>query len=165
MNRFSLLSKWLWWIATKKDALWRTVLKCKYGVTMGEGGGVWKKGEKGTAFFCGSIFAWGGNVLPAMTFSVGHGTNVCSWLDLWCGDILKDAFLDLYGISWDKEATLADHLCWRVPCYGMLFSCDLYMIGRWMHWPQSWISSIRQKLGGMLWIRFFENIQRVDYLR
>lgn len=97
----------------EKDAIWRTVLKCKYGVTMGEGGGVWKKGEEGTAFFYGSIFAWGGTVLPAMTFSVGHGTNVCSWLDLWCGDILKDAFLDLYGISWDKGATLADHLCWR----------------------------------------------------
>ena len=37
----------------------------------------------------------------------------------WCGDgFLKDAFLDFYGITQNKAATVADYMCWRV---GSLF--------------------------------------------
>jgi hypothetical protein len=36
------------------------------------------------------------------------------WHDWWCGDgALKDVYLELYSIAQNKEAALADYICWN----------------------------------------------------
>ena len=42
-------------------------------------------------------------------FQIGDGTRVKFWQDIWCGDNpLSTCFLDLFRISNDKEAYVAD---------------------------------------------------------
>lgn len=98
-----------------------------------------------------------------MSFSVGHGTRVCFWLNQWCGDgTLKDVFTFLYGIARDKGATVADYLSLRqfhnMGCYVYMTTSRLR--GRDNnHFPLT-----RSKLGGMLQIRFVGDLQKVAYL-
>lgn len=113
MNCFSLLSKWLWWIAMEKDALWRMFWSVSMVWLWGRGVEFERKERRvqrlsvevyslGVEPFCQ---LWLFQLVMVLMFALGWICGV--------GDILKDAFLDLYGISWDKGATLADHLCWR----------------------------------------------------
>jgi hypothetical protein len=47
--------------------------------------------------------------LGSSSFSVGDGRKVKFWHDCWCGDIaLKEAFPELFVVSRDKDASVAD---------------------------------------------------------
>jgi hypothetical protein len=42
---------------------------------------------------------------------LGNGSRIRFWDDMWCGEVpLKEAFLVLYDIAYDKDAHVADHL-------------------------------------------------------
>lgn len=103
--------------------------ECKYGWCSKEGGGgygvcLWKYIRLGWSQFSRCI-----------RFSIGHGTKVCFWHDWWCREgALKNAYPKLYSTAQDKEAAVADYLCWNVGsmnlCTGKLLSWELFMIGR-----------------------------------
>ena len=45
---------------------------------------------------------------------MGFGTRIQFWLDLWCGDHpLRTAFRLLLCIARNKDAMVADYLCWQ----------------------------------------------------
>ena len=80
----ALLGKWLWCFATKRDALWRRVVECKYGSNWG--GWCSKERSKGTMLAYGSIFVRAGLDFPGVSFLVGQGTHVKFWHNWWCGE-------------------------------------------------------------------------------
>uniref|UniRef100_A0A2N9HIV0 Photolyase/cryptochrome alpha/beta domain-containing protein n=1 Tax=Fagus sylvatica TaxID=28930 RepID=A0A2N9HIV0_FAGSY len=107
----ALLGKWLWKFELERDALWHRVIVKKYG---SEGGGgllsglvggpygvsLWKYIRKGWETF--SQF---------LEFKVGDGSRIHSWSDVWCGLVpLKASFPELFRITRDKEAYVANHL-------------------------------------------------------
>uniref|UniRef100_A0A2N9F0T2 Reverse transcriptase domain-containing protein n=1 Tax=Fagus sylvatica TaxID=28930 RepID=A0A2N9F0T2_FAGSY len=104
----ALLGKWLWRYGSEREALWRLVVDAKYGSLWGGwssnsgrapyGVSVWKFIRKDWDAF--SLYC---------SYSVGDGRRVKFWHDCWCGDIaLKEAFPDLFVISRDKDALVAD---------------------------------------------------------
>ena len=109
----ALLGKWLWRFGNEREALWRQVILSKYGSLLGVwtsgtilgpyGVGLWKNIWKDWVRF--SRF---------LRFEVGDGTQIKFWTDIWCGTgLLKEAYLELYHITQDKEAWVADHLCYQ----------------------------------------------------
>ena len=110
LRRFnqSLLGKWLWRYGSEMKALWRSVIEVKYGslwggwcLKMGKGPygvSLWKFIRRGWDAFYHHCF-----------FLLGDGQKVQFWHDCWCGDMaLKRAFPELFVISRDKEASVAD---------------------------------------------------------
>ncbi len=119
----ALLGKWLWKFELERDALWCRVIVKKYG---SEGGGgllsglvggpygvsLWKYIRKGWETF--SQF---------LEFKVGDGSRIHSWSDVWCGLVpLKASFPELFRITRDKEAYVANHL--QVRNEGMFWEMD-----------------------------------------
>jgi hypothetical protein len=110
LGRFNkaLLGKWLWRYGSERKALWRSVIDVKYGslwsgwcsdVGKGPYGvSLWKFIRRG----CDTFY-------PLFSFVVGDGQKVKFWHDSWCGDMFfKEAFPDLFVISRDKDASVAD---------------------------------------------------------
>ena len=106
----ALLGKWLWRFGTERETLWRHVIHSKYGSLPGGwtsatipgpyGVGLWKNIRKDWVQFA-----------QYLRFEVGDGTRIKFWTDPWCeSGPLKEAFPELYNISRDKEAWVADHL-------------------------------------------------------
>jgi hypothetical protein len=104
----ALLGKWLWRYGLEREALWRLVVDAKYGSLWGGwcsksgtgsyGVSVWKFIRKGWDTFHSHC-----------SFLVGDGQRVKFWQDWWCGDrALNAAFPELFTISQDKEASVAD---------------------------------------------------------
>lgn len=106
----ALLGKWLWRFGNEREALWRRVISSKYGCLQGGwttgtiqgpyGVGLWKNVRKDWVNF--SHF---------LRYEVGDGSLVKFWTDRWCRrSTLKEAYPELYCITWDKEALVADHI-------------------------------------------------------
>ena len=80
-----LLSKWLWRYGMETDALWRRVIKVKYGndwggwctkkVTNAYGVSLWRHIRSGWMSFS-----------KLLLYEVGDGTRVKFWKHVWCGD-------------------------------------------------------------------------------
>ena len=113
-----LLGKWLWRFGYEREALWRRVIRVKYGTKEGDwccnsvpgsyGVSLWKTISSGWSTFSCYI-----------QFQIGDGTRVKFWLDVWCGDNpLSVCFSDLFRINNDKEAYVANLM--RFP-NGVLF--------------------------------------------
>ena len=103
-----LLGKWLWGFGYEREVLWRRVIRVKYGVEEGDwysnsipgsyGMSLWKTISSGWSTFSRYI-----------QFQIGDGTRGKFWQDIRCGDNpLSMCFPDLFRISNDKEADLAD---------------------------------------------------------
>ena len=103
-----LLGKWLWRFRYEKEALWRKVIRVKYGTKEGDwcsksipssyGVCLWKTNSSGWSTFSRYI-----------QFQIGDGTRVKFLHDVWCWDNpLSVCFPDLFRISNDKEAYVAD---------------------------------------------------------
>ena len=114
----ALLGKWLWRFGYEREALWRRVIRVKYGTKEGDwccnsvpgsyGVSLWKTISSGWSTFSCYI-----------QFQIGDGTRVKFWLDVWCGDNpLSVCFSDLFRINNDKEAYVANLM--RFP-NGVLF--------------------------------------------
>uniref|UniRef100_A0A2N9J6S4 Reverse transcriptase domain-containing protein n=1 Tax=Fagus sylvatica TaxID=28930 RepID=A0A2N9J6S4_FAGSY len=106
----ALLGKWLWRYGNERESLWRLIIHSKYGSLPGGwtsatipgsyGVGLWKNIRKDWAHFA-----------RYLRFEVGDGTQIKFWNDPWCEiGPLKEVFPELYNISRDKEAWVADHL-------------------------------------------------------
>uniref|UniRef100_A0A2N9IHU7 Reverse transcriptase domain-containing protein n=1 Tax=Fagus sylvatica TaxID=28930 RepID=A0A2N9IHU7_FAGSY len=104
----ALLGKWLWRYGLEREALWTLVVDAKYGSLWGGwcsksgtgsyGVSVWKFIRRGWDTFHSHC-----------SFLVGDGQRVKFWQDWWCGDrVLNAVFPELFTISQDKEASVAD---------------------------------------------------------
>jgi hypothetical protein len=104
----TLLRKFLWRYATKREALWRSMVKAKCGsmwvrwcseVFGSHGVGVWKNMRRG----CG--------VSRLVRFEVGNESKIRFWQDVWCGDQpLKASLPTLLNIARFKKASMADFI-------------------------------------------------------
>ncbi|KAG7987161.1 hypothetical protein I3843_03G119300 [Carya illinoinensis] len=104
----ALLGKWLWRYQSEGDALWKEIIVARHGDTWGgwcsnegRGGygvGLWKFIRRGWSCFENHI-----------RFVVGEGNRISFWRDVWCGEhALEKAFLNLYRIVANREASVAD---------------------------------------------------------
>uniref|UniRef100_A0A2N9J257 Reverse transcriptase domain-containing protein n=1 Tax=Fagus sylvatica TaxID=28930 RepID=A0A2N9J257_FAGSY len=115
----ALLGKWLWRYGSEREALWRLVVDAKYGSLWGGWSSKSGRGPYGVSVWKFIRKGWEEFSLHC-SFSVGDGRKVKFWHDCWCGDIaLNEAFPELFVISRDKDASIADlmsfpndHLHW-----------------------------------------------------
>ena len=105
----ALLGKWLWRYGVERDAWWRVVVEAKYGSLRGGWCSFEPRGAYGVGFWKNIRKGW--DTFKGFTqFEVGEGTRVSFWHDLWYGDsALKFAFLGLFSIACEKDATVADN--------------------------------------------------------
>jgi hypothetical protein len=67
--------------------------------------------ERGMGWGYGRILGGVGDFSSHIRFEVGVGSKIRFWHEPWCGDkALKEAFLDLYGITCVKDASVVAHL-------------------------------------------------------
>jgi hypothetical protein len=111
----SLLSKWRWRLLDNTNAVWKDVLKSKYGenvvgrVELGDECKPWY-----ASLWWRDICTIGNN-LETFWFArnvvkkLGNGVNTSFWMDIRVDDIsLKDCFPRLFSISTQKEASVAE---------------------------------------------------------
>ena len=90
--------------------MWRRFIVEKYGSI----GGGWAtqlvSGPYGVCLWKYISQCWD-TFLQFLEFKVEDGSRICFWSDTWCGvEPLKVLFSELYRITWDKEAFVANHL-------------------------------------------------------
>ena len=88
----TLLGKWLWRYGFEKNALWRRVIKAKYGNIWG---GWCMKNVTSAYGVCLWRFIRNGelNFSKLLRCDMGDGTRVKFWKHVWCRDCsLKEAF-------------------------------------------------------------------------
>uniref|UniRef100_A0A2N9EUU7 Reverse transcriptase domain-containing protein n=1 Tax=Fagus sylvatica TaxID=28930 RepID=A0A2N9EUU7_FAGSY len=106
----ALLGKWLWRYSMEPTSLWRQVIDSKYGsqgnfwcsnrVNSPHGVSLWKHIRAGWDVFSQHI-----------SYTVGDGSRLRFWHDVWCGDLpLRSQFPSLFQLARAPEATVAD-LC------------------------------------------------------
>jgi hypothetical protein len=106
----ALLGKWLWRYSMDPTSLWRQVIDSKYGsqgnfwcsnrVNSPHGVSLWKHIRAGWDVFSQHI-----------SYTVGDGSRLRFWHDVWCGDLpLRSQFPSLFQLARAPEATVAD-LC------------------------------------------------------
>ena len=104
----ALLGKWIWRFACEKENLWKQVLLGKYGkegfgwmtkkANRTFGVGVWKEIMKE------KDWCW-----ENMAFTMGNGTKIRFWNDLWCGcTVLSQRFPHLYGMAVHRNGTVEE---------------------------------------------------------
>ena len=104
----ALLGKWIWRFACEKENLWKQVLLAKYGqegfgwktkkVNGSFGVGVWKEILKE------KDWCW-----ENMAFTIGNGTKIRFWTDLWCDcTVLFQRFPHLYGMAAHRNVTIEE---------------------------------------------------------
>jgi hypothetical protein len=115
MVNISLLTKWCWKLLSGSHALWKDVIRSKYGdevvgkVDWSEGGKPWF-----SSLWWKNLCSIGHNLdynwfARSVNIKLGNGVNTSFWLDIWIGNSsLKDLFPRLYSISNKKEAIVAD---------------------------------------------------------
>ncbi|RVW53160.1 LINE-1 reverse transcriptase-like [Vitis vinifera] len=104
----ALLGKWIWRFACEKENLWKQVLLAKYGQ---EGFGWMTKKANGTF----GVGVWK-EILKEkdwcwenMAFTMGNGTKIRFWTDLWCGcTVLSQRFPHLYGMATHRNGTVEE---------------------------------------------------------
>ena len=109
LGRFNkaLLGKWLWCYGSDREALWSSVVDVKYGSLWGSWCLDVGKGPYGVSLWKFIRRGWD-TFYHLCSFVVGDGQKVKFWHDSWCGHMfLKEEFLELFVISWDKDASMA----------------------------------------------------------
>lgn len=105
----ALLGKWLWRYHLEGESLWKEVVDSRYG---GARGGWCTNVVRGAWRGFVEIFRGGWQCFENnIRFVVGQGTRIRFWQDVWCGECsLERAFLALYSIAANREASVADLL-------------------------------------------------------
>uniref|UniRef100_A0A2N9HT72 Reverse transcriptase zinc-binding domain-containing protein n=1 Tax=Fagus sylvatica TaxID=28930 RepID=A0A2N9HT72_FAGSY len=97
----------------EREALWRQVVREKYGSM--EGGWMSKnsRGSHGVGLWKFIRAGWD-TFSRFVKFKVGDGSRIRLWDDVWCIDVpLNEAFLGLYCLACIKDATVADSILFR----------------------------------------------------
>jgi hypothetical protein len=109
----ALLGKWLWCFMMEHDSLWKQVVVTKYGYESGSWSPGIIIGPYGMSFWKHIRQGWD-CFSPHLNFVLGCGSRIRFWLDIWCGEnTLSRAFLLLFRIAQNREARVADYLCWQ----------------------------------------------------
>jgi len=109
----ALKTKWLWRFAKEDDAMWKNVIKVKYGIdelgwwskksSYSHGVGCWK-----------SILTSLERFKSLVHFEVKGGSRVLFWHDVWHGDRpLKTIFPDLFRMARLMYATVQEVISWN----------------------------------------------------
>ncbi|WMV49343.1 hypothetical protein MTR67_042728 [Solanum verrucosum] len=103
----SLMMKWLWKFASPEEALWKEVIRSKYGMQDG-----WITKEVTTPYNCSvwrSIRKLWQLVSTRTSCKVGKGEKMAFWKDIWCGQWpLNQTFPELYNLCQAQDATVAE---------------------------------------------------------
>ena len=111
MNK-ALLCKWSWRFANDRNALWRKVIYCNYGESVGGWHTYDLRGGYGTSLWKEIRKEWFGFIQNAI-FVLGNGRRINFWNDVGCGEeSLSSSFSSLFSLVVNKEAKVADS--WRV---------------------------------------------------
>ena len=92
--------------------VWRRVIGAKYG---NEWGGWCTKSMFVAYGVCLWKFIRSGwlNFSKFIRYDVGNSTRVKFWNDVWCRDRpLKEVFPNLYNISWSRDASVSEVMCY-----------------------------------------------------
>ena len=107
MNK-ALLCKWSWRFANDRNALWRKVICCKYGESVGGWHTYDLRGGYGTSLWKEIRKEWFG-FIQNVVFVLGDGRRITLWNDVWCGEeSLSSSFPSLFSLVVNKEAKIAD---------------------------------------------------------
>ncbi|WMV38316.1 hypothetical protein MTR67_031701 [Solanum verrucosum] len=112
----SLMMKWLWKFASPEEALWKEVIRSKYGMQ-----DRWMTEEVTTPYNCSvwrSIRNLWQLVSTRTSCKVGNGEKMAFWKDIWCGQWpLMQTFPELYNLSQAQDATVAE--LWTGPGWNL----------------------------------------------
>ena len=104
----ALLCKWSWRFANNRNALWRKVICCKFGESVGGWHTRDLRGGNGTSLWKEIRKEWLGFFQNAV-FALGDGRRINFWNDVWCGEkALSNSFPFLFNLALNKEAKVAD---------------------------------------------------------
>ena len=117
LRRFAILNKalmckWCWCFANERDALWRKVIRSKFGedyggwcsgdIKGGFGVGLWKEIRK----------EWP-QLIQNTYLALGNGRRISFWRDVWCGEeALSLMFPNLFRLTAQKNARVAEVWNW-----------------------------------------------------
>ena len=109
----ALLGKWLWRYGVEREALWRQVIREKYGSMEGGWMSTHNRGSHGVGLWKYIRAGWD-KFARFVKFKVGDGSRIRLWEDVWCIDVpLKEAFPGLYCLACIKDAYVADSILFR----------------------------------------------------
>ena len=104
----ALLGTWLWRFGQEMDALWRQVIKVKYGFDWGDWCSSSFSGLYGVSLWKNIRRGWH-SLSRFIMYEIGDGSKVQFWLDRWRGtSSLTDLYPELFRICCSKEASAAD---------------------------------------------------------
>ena len=104
----ALLSKWSWRFANDINELWRKVICCKFGESIGGWHTRDIKGSYGTSLWKEISKEWLFLSQNAV-FVLGDGRRINFWRDAWSGaGALCNRFPNLFNIATNKEAKVAE---------------------------------------------------------
>ena len=107
LNR-ALLGKWIWRFANETNALWRNVIRWKFGEERGGWVSCAFRGASGISVWKEIRKEWD-IVFPHAVFSLGNGRRMHFWKDAWCGvEALCVSFPSLYALVDNKEVLVAE---------------------------------------------------------
>ena len=95
----AFLGKWLWRYGLEREALWRQVVREKYGSMEGGWMSIHARGSHGVGLWKYIRAGWD-KFAKFVKFKVGDGSHIWLWDDVWCIDVpLKEAFPGLYRLA------------------------------------------------------------------
>jgi hypothetical protein len=131
----SLLAKWRWRLLSNDNAIWKDVIRCKYGeaaigkVELGDNCKPWF-----SSLWWKDVCSIGLNLntnwfAQNVVKDLGNGALTFFWEDSWVGNVpLKLQFPRLFSISSQKEAMVADvYTPGLVPSWGLLWRRRLFV--------------------------------------
>ncbi|KAF5465994.1 hypothetical protein F2P56_015953, partial [Juglans regia] len=98
---------WLWRYHGEEEALWKGVIDCKYGSDWGGWCSKESRASYGVSLWKFIRKGWG-RFWKQVNFSVGDGSKIRFWSDVWCGDIeLSRAFPVVFRLATNKQAAVS----------------------------------------------------------
>ena len=138
----ALLGKWLWRYGLEREALWRKVIREKYGSLEGGWMSNNPRGSHGVGLWKFIRAGWD-TFFRFVQIRVGDGSRTRFWDDVWCLDVpLKEAFPGLYRLACIKDVTVADSVLFR----GAAISWEVNLTRTMQDWELETISAFLELL-------------------